>query len=94
MAPALHHVGPLDSLIVQREALRRADQLAVHHPRGQRIDFARHQQRRNVVEQAQPLVESTVKDHESGEGHPADNDCWSDPESGAEIDRDFGLLAS
>ena len=42
MPPAVHHFGPVAGPVVKGESLRRADQLAIHHPRRRRVDSARH----------------------------------------------------
>jgi hypothetical protein len=91
--PAFHQLGPLAGPVVEHEALRRADQLAVHHPRRESVDLARHQQDTDLVEQVESLIDLTVEDLQSGGGDPPDHDSRRDAEPASELDRQCRLHA-
>ena len=94
VSPPIHDVGPLGRHVVESEALRGADQLAVHHPRGQRVDLARHQQGPDLVEQLEALGHGAVVDPHPGARRAPDHHCRQDVEALAELDRPSGLLAA
>ena len=93
MPPVLHHVGPLDRAVVERESLCRADQLAVHHPRREGIDLARREEGCDLVELRQPAHEVALEQREASERNPADHHRRGDAEPDAEIDGLRPLLA-
>ncbi len=92
MAPALHHLGPLLREVVHHQALGGADDLAVHHPRRQRIDLARHQEGADLVEHRESQLDVAVEDGDPRVGGPSDHDRREYTESFSEVDGEFGLL--
>ncbi|MCU0274599.1 MAG: hypothetical protein MUE34_15330, partial [Acidimicrobiales bacterium] len=91
--PSGHDLGPLHGSVVEGEPLRRADELAVHHPGGEWIDLAGHQQHGDLVEVLDPAFEVAVEDPDTGTGDPADHDGGEHAEPFAEPDGECRLRA-
>ena len=87
VAPALHDLGPLAGPVGQHEPLGRADELAVHHPGGQRIGTARHEKRRDLVELVESLGHAALEDGHPCGCHPTDHHGRRHIETLAELDR-------
>ena len=71
--PVIHHLGPLARHVVEREPLRGAHELAVHHPGRERVGAARHQERTDLIEVRQTTLEIAGEDPESTGCDPADH---------------------
>ena len=85
--PSLHHVGPLAGPLVEGEVLRRADQLAVHHARRELVDLTGHQQRGDLVQHLETLVDATVEDRDPSGSNTPDHHGRLHTEPSTELDR-------
>ena len=81
MPPAIHDLGPLVGLVLQRHPLGGADQLAVHHSGGEWIGDPGHQVDGDLVELLEPLVDLTVEDRDACGADPPDHDGRHDTEA-------------
>ena len=81
VTPAFHELGPLPGALVKPEPLRGAHQLAVHHPGGQRIRYARREQHAELVELGEPFVDAAEEDLHACRGRASDDNRRVDPAS-------------
>ena len=65
LAPPLHHFGPFLGDVVLREALQRADELAVDDPGRERVEVAGDRRHSHVVEQREAVLDITVQNQQA-----------------------------
>jgi hypothetical protein len=92
--PPVHGFRPLAGHVVEGQALRGADQLAQHHPAGEGVDRARHEQGTDLVELLEALGDPALQDRDAGAGRAADDLGGGGGQAPAERDGQVGLPAS
>ena len=86
-ALCLHGRGPFCGTVVLGEPLHGADQLAPHHPGGQRVDLVGEQDHGDLVEGGESLVDLAGEDAHPSRRHPTEGGGGYDAVPVTEVDR-------
>ena len=87
----LHHIGPLRGEVGHQQPLRRADDLAVHHPGRERVGGTGHEEGTDLVEEFESDIEIAGEDRQASAARPPDHHGGRDIEALAQFDCGIGV---